>query len=109
MKVILLELRSKKTIQKDMSQIGFLEGIKWLVLKVISIAFQVYIKNVFKTWIVEGVKTNTFKLKKTYVWSDAGFVQKILCTFKDGLVWGEFIYEKHKKWKQSLSIFSWWI
>lgn len=53
-------------------------------------------KIIFKTWIVEGVKTNTFKLKKTYVWSDAGFVQKIICTFKDGLVWGEFIYEKHK-------------
>ena len=45
MRVILLELISKKlNFQKDMSQIGVLEGIKWLVLKVISIAFQVYIK-----------------------------------------------------------------
>ena len=25
-----------------------------------------------------------------------GFVEKIICIFKDGLVWGEFIYEKHK-------------
>ena len=52
-------------------------------------------KIIFKTWIVEGVKTNTFKLENTYVWSDAGFVQKIICTFKDGLVWGEFINDKY--------------